>query len=1254
MVPHFTGRQRECDEITGNVTSESIRIVSIWGSPGFGKTSVATAVGHRLHSQGLPVYFLSLRGVQSKSDLTSKLLNIFRRPEINDEPSQRLLPDDKLFQVLNEVSDRIVLVLDNADELLESGVPKVKDDFINLLDDILRQIEKVAFVITTRESYEFMNVHFQGHQAVRIRPLDESSSQSLVTELLPNATPSDRIRVTQICGNVPLAMKLLCSSISENDVKPSQVLDDFIQSLENNNIVEMLDNPDYPRNLRLKRLFDSSFQRLSAQEKEALVSLTVLPESFDLTVAAAVLGISQISVANKILHSLRRKSLLDSSSKPGSFSMHKLLESFARERGEHEMKESILNSKSRLCAFYVSRFVKINQQFLTGNSMKAFIDFYEDEQSIVRSLIDGCSDPKTANNVFKVLVKAEVFLYSLYWRERANFDRIYNTAIKIAKKLEQNVFYRQLLVSKAFYQVTWITEGTTMQQLTKAKEIEASCSPVSAGDKGKHLCYSGICKLVTGNKEDGVRCLEEALSLMNGTPEQRILRIIASQILAVYYRFKRNQSMMSLFYSEAVRECRAVGDTKLLIVTAMENNEKELDGKEMTNQPLKLALICLLSEATKHLNDHYSKQSISNIAQEMAKQMEKLSAPSSLGLFIFQRNVKNVVKRNKTPHQKTIIYCQEEAVKQLTEPMSCTEEESSSEEPTEYSDAQRAHSDSISAIQSTKKNALEEELIKEELFGKEHPSTADMYQSLGAKQYAHGNFTSAIQYAQCALGIRRKLFGEEHSSTADSYHLLGVTQHTQGDFTSAIQFKQRALDVRRKLFGEEHSSTADSYHSLGVTQHEQGDFHSAIQSKQRALDVRRKLLGEEHSSTADSYDSLGRTQYVQGDFTSANQSVKCVVDIRRKLFREEQSSIADSYDSLGTTQHEKGDFTSAIQSKQRACNIRRKLFGEEHSSTAESYHSLGVTQHEQGDFISAIQSAQRALDIRRKLIGEEHSCTADSYHSLSVTQDAQGDFISAIHSAERALDIRRKVFGEEHSITADSYHSLWATQHAEGDFNSAIQSAQRALDIRLKVFGKEHSITAASYHSLGVTQHEQGDFTLAIQSKHRALLIRRKRFGKEHPSTADSYHSLGVTQHEQGNFTSAIQSKQRALHIRRKQFGEEHSSTADSYNSLWATQHTQGDFMSSIQSAQRALNIRLKLFGKEHASTAASYHSLGVTQHEQGDFTSAIQSKQRALDIRRKLFGEEHSSTADSYHSLGVTQHEQGDFTSAIQSKARA
>ena len=396
-VPYFTGRQKECDEIVGHLFSESTRIVSIWGSPGFGKTSVAIAVGHEIQSRGLPVFWLSLRGLRSKADLTSKLLSFFRQPSKNTFAAQHLSRDDELCQLFNEISDDLVFILDNADDLLESGLPKVnREEVIKFLEEILRRNQNVKFAITTRESFGFLDLHLEFHQsAVRIRPLEEASSRSLVHELLPDASTSDCKRITQICGHVPLAIKLLCSSISEDSAQPSQFLNELLVS-STESIVEMLDSSGYPTNHRLRFLFNSSFERLCEQEKEALVSFSVLPENFDAEVAASVLG-KTLRLTKNILQSLERKSLLDSSLERRSFKMHKLLQLFARERGNNEMKEIFYDSKTRFHAYYLSLFKKLNEQFLTGRSMSAFIAFYEDKQNIVQSLVDGCSYPETAD-----------------------------------------------------------------------------------------------------------------------------------------------------------------------------------------------------------------------------------------------------------------------------------------------------------------------------------------------------------------------------------------------------------------------------------------------------------------------------------------------------------------------------------------------------------------------------------------------------------------------------------------------------------------------------------------------------------------------------------------------------------------------------------------------------------------------------------------------------------------------------------------
>ena len=805
-----------------------------------------------------------MRGLLSKADLTTQLLSFFKRHSTKDQMPQRMSIEDELSLFLSDISGEFVMILDNADDLLESGAPNVKEDFINLLEVILSQFKNLTFLLTTRESLEFMNVHFEGHQAVRIGPLHESFSQTLVGGLLPKATASDCSNIAKICGFVPLAMKLLCSSITEDNAQPSQFLDSLKESVESN-IFELLDNPDYPSYLRLKLLFKSSYQRLSLSEKEALVSLSVLSGDFNHSVAAAVMGVKTTLEAKKILHRLRRKSFLDSSSKPESFSMHKLILSFARGRGQDEMKETMLNSKARLSAFYVSLFEKLNKQFLTGQSMQAFIDFYEEKQNIIQSLMESCSDPKTCDVAFGVLTKAEVFLDSLFWCEGKFFFKIYDHATKEAQAFGKSALYSQLLVSLAFGEVTWGINGRSMTLLSKAEDLS-----LSVDDKRKVLCYRGISQLVLGKKEDGAQNLQKALCLMSDSPEQRVLKVTALQILVTYFLFNKKKATSPELYTKALDECKALGDTSLLVIPPVNNKELKMIESDMpepdltTTQPLRLEIIFVLNKATEMFSDYETKEAISKSVLRMSNQTEKQIFPNSIGSRTFQRNVNLTFE--------SVLNNPEEASKLCFSWISY------------HKMTLKQRGQDIPGDKAKPKENLDINLHQEGLFRS--------YLDRGHTLHQMQSYSGAIKSFQRALKVAIRLFGEEHPDTAQCYHSLGVTQHASGDISSAIQSKQCALDINVKLFGEEHADTADCYLCLGVTQHASGDVLSALRSKQRALDIRVKLLGEEHPDTAQSYHSLGVTQLALGDISSAVQSKQRALDITLKLFGEEQADTA--------------------------------------------------------------------------------------------------------------------------------------------------------------------------------------------------------------------------------------------------------------------------------------------------------------------------------------------------------------------------
>jgi len=889
-VPHFIGRQEECDEIVGHVTSESTRLVSVWGPPGFGKTSIAIAVGHRLQACEPPVYFLSLRELKSKSDLTSKFLGLFRQTvTLGTEKLQSLSTDDELCLIFDRLSDRCVVILDNADDLFECGVPDVKEEVMNLIGEILSRSNKIKFLLTTRESLSFLNLHFRGHVSVRIKELDKFSSQTLARELLPEVSPYHLTKVSQLCGQVPLAIKLMCSSIPDDLARASQCIDEFLECTEN--VVEMLDNPDYPSHLRLKSLFESSFQRLSTQDQEALVSLCILPDHFDFKIAAAVLGITRAIEVERLLQRLQRKSLLDCSNS-GKFTMHKLIQSFSREKGENEMKETVLISKFRFYAFYIGLFEKLNANFLSGRSMSAFMEFFEDENNIVQSLIEGCCDSKTADRVFDVLTKAELFVDSLYWTGPPH--RIFASAIMAAKQSGKTVFYRRLLISYAFNYVTWGSGGNTKKLLSESKELQLSASSDSDGEIGKYLCYFGIHECVIGKTESGVEALEEALFSLGTSPEHRILLLIVSQILAIYYQCKNDSMNSSQFYNKALKECRDVGDMGLVVIPTttivvtnegVERNTPTTKANPLVNEPLQCHVIMLVREAVRKFLTTDTKRAFGNLLLKIIKESVFELRTVTPGWLKFHGNAVNLLQG----------FGKYEDAITLTNKMASVHEK---------------------ALQQTmkKKGNVGESPEKHE------EAMARAYSDQGEIHHRNGNYAEALTSYQRALNTRRRLFGEEHSKTADSYRDVGLTHQSLGDYTSALQSHKRALDIRLKLFGKVHPKTADSYRSVGLTQHSLGEYTSALESHKRELDIRIQLFGEEDSRTANSYHSVGVAQHSLGDDTSALQSHTRALDIRIKLFDELRT--ADSHHEIGVAQYSLGNYASAFESHKRAFEIR--------------------------------------------------------------------------------------------------------------------------------------------------------------------------------------------------------------------------------------------------------------------------------------------------------------------------------------------
>jgi len=212
---------------------------------------VAISVAHRLQDLKIPVQFVPLRGMESKEELVSKLLSIF----VDASQVPHMSSSHWLIQFLRQVQNPFVLILDNADDLLESEDAKRKQEVFTLIDEILVHCKQIKLLLTTRESLDFFGHSLPIHLE-KINALDEVSSASLVRLLLPDVSEWDLTGTVKECGQVPLAIRLMCCIMREENIS----LSDLLEERKSLPLIEVLDSETFRDDLRLKCLINTSFK----------------------------------------------------------------------------------------------------------------------------------------------------------------------------------------------------------------------------------------------------------------------------------------------------------------------------------------------------------------------------------------------------------------------------------------------------------------------------------------------------------------------------------------------------------------------------------------------------------------------------------------------------------------------------------------------------------------------------------------------------------------------------------------------------------------------------------------------------------------------------------------------------------------------------------------------------------------------------------------------------------------------------------
>jgi predicted ATPase/DNA-binding SARP family transcriptional activator len=331
----FVGRQEELDELADRLADPALRLLTLVGPGGVGKTRLAVeAAARNVERFGDGAHFVSLAPLTSVEQLVPAVADALGFSFYSQqEPG---------LQLVNYLCDKeLLLVLDNFEHLR---------DGVGFVSEMRERAPQVKMLVTSRERLQLDGewvYPVAGLGVPDAAPNDRVSIAPAVRLFIERARqavpgyhldPPHASAVARICRMVqgmPLAIELAAPWIWA--LSPDEIADRIEANLD---LLATSDQQLPERHRSLGAAFTYSWDLLTDPEQEAFAKLSVFRGGFDREAADAVTGASMATLLSLVSRSLLTRSA------NGRFELHELLRQFGRERldGRQRLRGSVERS----------------------------------------------------------------------------------------------------------------------------------------------------------------------------------------------------------------------------------------------------------------------------------------------------------------------------------------------------------------------------------------------------------------------------------------------------------------------------------------------------------------------------------------------------------------------------------------------------------------------------------------------------------------------------------------------------------------------------------------------------------------------------------------------------------------------------------------------------------------------------------------------------------------------------------------------